>query len=163
MYTEDTTFLAIPGPVEIHPRVYKAMNEHVYGHRTSHFRDIYKDCVDKFQQTINTTRIPQFHAGSGTLGLHAAVTNLINSDDHVLNLVNGKFGERVEKITNRFCENSHTLRVDYGQGISSDMVKQAFEENPDYKLVTVTHNETSTGVLNPLADISKVDFKKDDF
>lgn len=156
MYTEDTTFLAIPGPVEIHPRVYKAMNEHVYGHRTQHFTEIYKDCVNKFQQTINTTRIPQFHAGSGTLGLHAAVTNLISSDDHVLNLVNGKFGERVEKITNRFCENSNTLRVEYGRGISAEMVKQAYEEHPESKLVTITHNETSTGVLNPLAEISKV-------
>lgn len=156
MYSEDTTFLAIPGPVEIHPRVYKAMDQHIYGHRTAHFREIYEDCVNKFQQTINTTRVPQFHAGSGTLGLHAAVTNLISSEDHVLNLVNGKFGERVEKITSRFCENSKTVRVDYGKGISAEMVKQAFEENPDYKLVTITHNETSTGVLNPLSEISKI-------
>jgi aspartate aminotransferase-like enzyme len=156
VYSEDTTFLAIPGPVEIHPRVYKAMNEHVYGHRTAHFRELYGDCVEKFQQTFNTSSIPQFHSGSGTLGLHAAVTNLISSDDHVLNLVNGKFGERVEKITNRFSENAKSINVEYGKGISPDMVKQAFEENPDYKLVTITHNETSTGVLNPLAEISKV-------
>ncbi len=156
MYSEANTFLAIPGPVEIHPRVYKAMNEHIYGHRTSHFREIYKDCVDKFKETINTTSTPQFHAGSGTLGLHAAVTNLVTKEDHVLNLVNGKFGERVEKITNRFTSNSKTIRVDYGLGITSDLVKHAFEENPDISLVTITHNETSTGVLNPLPEISKV-------
>lgn len=161
MYSEDTTFLAIPGPVEIHPRVYKAMNEHIYGHRTPHFRNIYKECVEKFQLTINTSRVPQFHAGSGTLGLHAAITNLVGSDDHVLNLVNGKFGERVEKITNRFSENSKTIKVDYGKGISPDMVKRAFEENPNYSLVTITHNETSTGVLNPLEEISKIVHEND--
>ncbi|MHA2253423.1 MAG: pyridoxal-phosphate-dependent aminotransferase family protein [Candidatus Kariarchaeaceae archaeon] len=156
MYDNDLVFLAIPGPVEIHPKVYEAMNRHVYGHRTQHFRDIYADCVEKFQQTINTDQIVQIHAGSGSLGLHAAVSNLVTKQDHVLNLVNGKFGERVEKISSRFTNNCVTKSVPYGHGISPEMVKEALDNHPDTSLVTITHNETSTGVLNPLEEISKI-------
>lgn len=156
MYKEDRTFLAIPGPVEIHPKVYEAMNRHTYGHRTSHFKEIYKDCMEKFQTTINTKRDIQIHAGSGSFGLHTAISNLVKSSDHVLNIVNGKFGERMEKISARFTTNSHVLRTEYGFGTSPEMVKEALESNPDTSIVTITHNETSTGVLNPLEEISEV-------
>ncbi len=156
MYENDRVFLAIPGPVEIHPSVYAAMNQRLYGHRTKHFRDIYTDCVSKFQKTINTNRIVQFHAGSGSLGLHATISNIATRDMHVLNLVNGKFGERVEKISQIFSNFSKSMKLPYGHGFSPDMVKIALEENPNTELVTITHNETSTGVLNPLEDISKI-------
>ncbi len=155
-YDDYTQFLAIPGPVEMHPKVYEAMNRHLYGHRTDHFREIYVDCVEKFKPTINTKQEVYFLAGSGSLGLHAAITNLVKPGDTVVNLVNGKFGERVEQITARFTENHHTVRVEYGQAIKPEMVKKALEENPDTSLVTITHNETSTGILNPLPEISKV-------
>ena len=156
MYKEDRTFLAIPGPVEIHPKVYEAMNRHTYGHRTSHFKEIYRDSMEKFQTTINTIRDVQIHAGSGSLGLHTAISNLVRSEDHVLNIVNGKFGERMEKITERFTSNSFALQTEYGLGTSPTMVKEALELHPDVSVVTITHNETSTGVLNPLKEISKV-------
>ncbi|MHA2402692.1 MAG: pyridoxal-phosphate-dependent aminotransferase family protein [Candidatus Kariarchaeaceae archaeon] len=156
MYDRDRVFLAIPGPVEIHPKVYAAMNQHVYGHRTQHFRELYQDCVSKFQETINTNRTVQIHAGSGTLGLHAAITNLTSRKDKVLNLVNGKFGERVEQICERFCDDTHTIKVPYGDGINPETVQDALKRHPDTTLVTITHNETSTGVLNPLPEISKI-------
>ena len=130
MYKEDRTFLAIPGPVEIHPKVYEAMNRHTYGHRTSHFKEIYRDSMEKFQTTINTIRDVQIHAGSGSLGLHTAISNLVRSEDHVLNIVNGKFGERMEKITERFTSNSFALRTEYGLGTSPTMVKEALELHP---------------------------------
>ncbi len=156
MYKKERTFLAIPGPVEVHPKVYAAMNQHIYGHRTAHFRELYHDCVEKFQATIETKRDIQFHAGSGTLGLHAGISNLVSPDDHVLNLVNGKFGERVEQITSRFTNNHYTIKTEYGDGINLEDVKIAFENHPDISLVTLTHNETSTGVLNHLEEISKI-------
>ena len=156
MYSSGRAFLAIPGPVEVHPLVYEAMNRRTYGHRTSHFREIYADCVEKFQQTIKTTRIPQFHSGSGSLGLHAAITNLTKPGDIVLNLVNGKFGERVENITSKFVGDSPSVKVPYGQAITPEMVRAKLDTFPDTSLVTITHNETSTGVLNPLHEISKV-------
>lgn len=156
MYSADRTFLAIPGPVEIHPRVYEAMNRHLYGHRTEHFRSIYQDTVNKFAKTINTDTVIQLHAGSGSLGLHTAISNLVSPGDHVLNIVNGKFGERVEMITPKFTDNSFSIKAEYGKGVSAQMVEETLEKNPDVTLVTITHNETSTGVLNPLEEISKV-------
>ncbi len=155
-YDDYTQFLAIPGPVAMHPRVYEAMNRPMYGHRTDHFRKVYVDCVEKFKPTINTEQEVYFLAGSGSLGLHAAITNLVKPGDTVVNLVNGKFGERVEQITSRFTDNHHTVRVDYGKAIKPEMVKESLEQNPDTSLVTITHNETSTGILNPLPEISKV-------
>jgi aspartate aminotransferase-like enzyme len=155
-YSEKTSFLAIPGPVEIHPEVMQAMNNHLYGHRTTHFRDILIDCEEKFKSTINTKNDVYFLAGSGSLGLHAGITNLVSSEDTVLNLVCGKFGERVEEMAKRFAGNNNTISIEYGKGIRSEDVKIALENNPDTSLVTITHNETSTAVLNPLPEISKI-------
>lgn len=155
-YNEDTTFLGIPGPVEVHPRVMQAMNKHLYGHRTNHFREIYTDCVEKFKPTIETKQEVYFLAGSGSLGLHAGITNLVSKEDTVLNLVGGKFGERVEKISKRFAGHQNSVVVEYGQAVKPEQVKEALEKHPDTSLVTLTHNETSTAVLNPLPEISKV-------
>ncbi len=155
-YSELTQFLAIPGPVEIHPKVYEAMNRHLYGHRTDQFRKIYVDCEKKFQPTIQTNQPIYFLAGSGSLGLHAAITNMVAKEDKVINLVNGKFGERVEKISQRFSNYSLVLREEYGRAIKPEKVQELLEKNPDTKLVTITHNETSTAVLNPLPEISKI-------
>lgn len=156
MYDEETIFVGNPGPVLTHPRVYRAMNKPTYGHRTSHFREIYDDAAKKFAQTINTSRDIQFHTGSGSLGLHAGVSNLVSREDTVINCVNGKFGERVEQITEVFAGTSVPVRVDWGKAIRPEMVKEALETHPETKLVTITHNETSTGILNPLPEISKV-------
>jgi len=155
-YSTETTFLGIPGPVEVHPRVMQAMSTHLYGHRTDHFREIIHSSEELFKPTINTKRGVYFLAGSGSLGLHSGISNLVSPGDTVLNLSAGKFGERVIEITKRFTENQVSLMKEYGEAIKAEDVKVALERNPDTSLVTMTHNETSTAVLNPLPEISKV-------
>ncbi len=155
-YTEETTFLGIPGPVEVHPRVMQAMNKHLYGHRTDHFREIISECGELFKPTIQTAQEVYFLAGSGSLGLHAGISNLVDRSDTVLNLSSGKFGERVIEITKRFTDRQVSLTKEYGQAIKPEDVKVALEDNPETTLVTMTHNETSTSVLNPLPEISRI-------
>ena len=160
-YSEEITLLGLPGPVTIHPKVLQAMNFPIYGHRTSHFRSIMKNCIEKFKPTIETIHTPLILAGSGSLGLHAAITNLAGRKEKILCLESGKFGERLTKIAQRFTDNSIIIRKKYGLAIKPSEVEEVLDRHKDVTLVTLTHNETSTAVLNPLPEISKILHKHD--
>ena len=153
-YSEDLTYLMIPGPVEIHPRVYKAMNEHVFGHRTAHFRSILQQVTEGVQQVFGTSNPVAIMAGSGTLGLHVALSNVLRKNDEVLCFVNGKFSERQANIVSAFGIKPIIKEIPYGEPVLPEHVKEALETHPDIALTTVCHNETSTGVLSPLKEIS---------
>ncbi|MEM3443093.1 MAG: alanine--glyoxylate aminotransferase family protein, partial [Candidatus Bathyarchaeia archaeon] len=94
-------------------------------------------------------------AGSGTLALEMAIANLIEPGDKILNVVTGYFGEYFFKISRAHGASPKILEVPWGKPIRPENVKAALKED-DYKAVTVTHVETSTGVANPIREIGEV-------
>jgi len=153
----DTNLLMIPGPVPIHPRVFRVMAKPIFGHRTAHYQKILRETVDMLRTIMKLDAHDVFiFAGSGTLSLHAAMANLVEPGDKVLNCVNGKFSERTSLIAEKFGGKPITLDIDWGQPILPEDVQNALDADPEIKIVTLCHNETSTGVLNPLKEIGKV-------
>ncbi len=158
-YSTDNTLLLLPGPVAIHPRVYAAMNVPIYGHRTDHFRKIYAECVEMIKPVFGTTSADAYLlTGSGSLGLEAGIINFISPNDTVISMSAGKFGERSAKIARVFAKEVIEIKSPYGDPSLPEQLEKAFEET-SATLVTVTHNETSTAVLNPLEDIVRVAHK----
>ncbi|MHA1596151.1 MAG: pyridoxal-phosphate-dependent aminotransferase family protein [Candidatus Asgardarchaeia archaeon] len=155
-YKKELVLLMIPGPVPIHPRVYRAMMRPIYGHRTSEFRGLYDECVNLIKKLLKTDNDVFILAGSGTSVMDAAIANLVSPGDKVLNIINGKFGHRWKEITESYGGISIPLEFEWGKGVDVERVKEILEENPDIKFVTLTHNETSTGVLNPGEEIGRV-------
>ncbi len=153
----DTNLLMIPGPVPVHPRVFRTMSKTIYGHRTENYRDILIETVKMLRSImkLNSHDVYIF-AGSGTLSLHAAMSNIVEPGDQVLSCINGKFSERTSEIAEYFGGNTIPLLRDWGQPILPEDLKNALEENPEVKIVTLCHNETSTGILNPLKEIGAV-------
>lgn len=153
----DTNLLMIPGPVPVHPRVFRAMSKPIFGHRTEEYRKLLKETVDKLK-TIMKIKIQDvfIFAGSGTLSLHAAMANLVEPGDKVLNCINGKFSERTGEIAEKFGGDMIPLTCDWGQPILPEDIKEALNADPEIKIVTLCHNETSTGILNPLKEIGAV-------
>ncbi|GBF23604.1 serine-pyruvate/aspartate aminotransferase related enzyme, partial [Candidatus Gastranaerophilus sp. (ex Termes propinquus)] len=87
--------------------------------------------------------------------MDSALGNLLNRDDKVLSLVVGNFGERWAKIAKSYGAEVDTITVPFGEAISPDVLKARLAQDVgrEIKIVTLTHNETSTGVTNPLKEL----------
>jgi len=153
---EELTWLAIPGPVPVHPRVYRAMSRVLYGHRTEEYQRLYRETVGLLKRLLHTEQDVIIFAGSGTAAMEAAVANLVEPGDKVLNVVNGKFSERWCELTTTFGGRSIRQNYEYGRAADPEAIAEALEKDEDIRIVTICHNETSTGVLNPAEEIGKV-------
>lgn len=151
-------FLMIPGPTPVPDSVLEAIARHPIGHRTAEFSKIVRQATDDLRWLAETKNDPFIITSSGTGAMEAAVANTINPGDHVLSLVCGVFGERWAKIAEAFGAKVERIAAEPGTAINIDAVKERLEKDStkSIKAVTVTHNETSTGVMNDLKAIARV-------
>jgi aspartate aminotransferase-like enzyme len=91
-------------------------------------------------------------AGSG--GLEAAVVNTLSPGDRVLAVSIGSFGDRFAKIAGIYGADVTRLDAEWGYAAAADEVRETLRTVPDARAVLLTHNETSTGVMNPIADLA---------
>jgi aspartate aminotransferase-like enzyme len=125
-------------------------------HRGPEFHQMLSDVTEGLKKVFQTKNDVLLLTGSGTGGLEAAVVNLFSPRDKVLSVTIGVFGDRFTSIAKQFGADVISLKVEWGKAADPDAIKKAIKDNPGIKAVLVTHNETSTGVTNDLAAISKV-------
>src|SRR5690606_19154036 len=150
------TLLMIPGPTRVAQRVLKAMSENIVNHRSALFGKILSETSEMMSDVFRTNNKSYLLTGSGTAAMEAAIANIIEPGDKVLNVVGGKFGQRFSQIVEAFGGESIRIDVEWGKAVNPDEIGYALEENDDIKAVTVVHNETSTGVANPIKEIGKI-------
>jgi aspartate aminotransferase-like enzyme len=150
------TLLMIPGPTRVSSRVLKAMSESIVNHRSAVFGEILIDTNEMMSEVFQTENQSYLITGSGTAAMEAALGNVIEKGDKVLNIVGGKFGERFMQITETHNGIPVELEVEWGNAANPDDVRYILEEEEEIKAVTMVHNETSTGVANPIEEIGKV-------
>ncbi len=153
MDVEDTVFL-LPGPVKMHPRVLRAMGMPAINHRSAAFQEVIAEVRELTRYLFQTSGRVAVLSGSGTAGLDAAVSGLLHRGDRVLCLVNGKFSERFLDLCRVYAKPT-PLEFEWGAPVDPGRVAAALEGG-DFKAVTMCHNETSTGLTNPIQDISAV-------
>lgn len=158
MDVEDTVFL-LPGPVKMHPRVLRAMTMPAINHRSAVFQAVIAEVRELTKYLFQTSGKVAVLSGSGTSGLEAAVSGMLHRDDKVLCLVNGKFSERFLELCGVFAKPT-PLQFEWGTPVDPEKVSAALETG-GYKAVTVCHNETSTGLTNPIREIAAVARKHD--
>ena len=93
---------------------------------------------------------------AGTGGLEAAVVNTLSPGDRVLGVSIGSFGDRFAKIARTYGADVTKIEVEWGQAADPATLRAELERAPGYAAVLLTHNETSTGVMNPIADLAAV-------
>jgi aspartate aminotransferase-like enzyme len=147
--------LMIPGPTNVSPAVLRALSKPTLSHTDSEFVKIFKESLENLRKVFMTSNEVFVICGSGTLALEMAIANIIEPGDKVLNTVAGFFGEYFVKITKAHGGISKVLEVPWGKSIKPEMVKNALKDD-DYKAVTVTHVDTSTGVANPIKEIGEI-------
>ena len=147
---KDKTFLMIPGPTPVPERVLLEIAKHPMGHRSSEFSKILESVYSDLKYVFQTSNDVLVYTSSGTGAMDAALSNLINPGDKVLSLVIGNFGQRWAKIAKALGADVETIEVEPGNAINPIVLKERLDKdiNKEIKIVTLTQNETSTGVTN---------------
>lgn len=144
--------LMIPGPVQVHERILKAMSRQMIGHRGPEFSDIIGFCHENLKPLFGTKKDVMTISGSGTSGMEAAIASF-SKVSKITCIDNGKFGERLGIIAKRYTEVDE-LHFDWGTSIDIEKVKESLEGGSE--AVAFVHNETSAGILNPAQEIAKI-------
>ncbi len=129
------------------------MTAPMIGHRGREFQDLYAEIQPGLQELFGTSQ-PIYLSTSSAWGvMEAAIRNLVRSG--VLNCCCGAFSDKWYDVARRCGKKAEALRSDWGQPIDAGELDARLSSG-QFDTVTVVHNETSTGVLNPLDDIAKV-------
>ena len=148
--------LRIPGPTPCPSDVIQALTKQMINHRGPEFGQIINGVTANLKHLFQTKNDIFLLTGSGTGGLEAVIVNTLSPGDKVLSVSIGVFGERFASIAEEFGAEVIPLRFEWGKPADANAVRQALQAEPQIKAVLVTHNETSTGVTNDLASISRV-------
>lgn len=142
--------LFTPGPVEVSPRTMAAFSRPMIGHRGEAFKKLYRE-IHPGLQTLFGTKQPVFLSTSSAWGvMEASIRNLVNRG--VLCCMCGAFSDKWLDVARRCGKNAETLQVDWGKHIDQKDLDRALESG-NFDTVALIHNETSTGVMNPLPEI----------
>src|SRR6476659_5394624 len=142
--------LFIPGPVEVSPKTWAAFCRPMIGHRREAFRALYRSIHPRLQTLFATTQ-PVFLSTSSAWGMmEAAIRNLVSR--RVLNCMCGAFSDKWLDVARRCGKEAEPLQVEWGKHIDHKTLDQQLATGK-FDTVTLIHNETSTGVMNPLPEI----------
>lgn len=145
------THLFVPGPVDVDPEVLAAQTQPMLPHRSVEFEAIFQRASEKALQLFYTQQRVFITASSGSGLQEAAVRNLAR--ERVLSCVNGAFGKRWHSVALANGKQADLLEVAWNQPVDPQRVAEAVRAKT-YEVVTVVHNETSTGVQNPIPEIA---------
>ncbi len=143
--------LFIPGPTEVSPDILNAQTEWMIGHRMPECAELIGRIEPKLQQVFYTNKRVLIAASSGTGLMEAAVRNTVGKK--ILNTVCGAFSHRWRQIVEGNGIANDVLEVEWGQAITPEMVVERLATG-SFDAVALTHNETSTGVTNPIQEIA---------
>ncbi len=150
------TLLMGPGPSSVPKEIYEALSTYSLGHLDPHFIRIMDDIKVSLQslfQTKNQLTIPM--SGTGSAGMETCFVNLVEPGDKVLILSNGVFGKRMQDLAGRLRAEVDALEFEWGTPVVPEAVEKKLN-SASYDLIAVVHAETSTGVKNPIEEISKL-------
>jgi aspartate aminotransferase-like enzyme len=156
MISKDPLLLMIPGPVSVHQRIYEALARPITGHRTKEFIEVFGETVNLLKKLLDTKNDVFIITGSSTSAMDAAIANLVSPGEKVLNVIQGKFSERWKDITEAYGGIPVVLNVEWGKALREQPLIDMLESDADIKYITICHNETSTGILNPAEKIGQI-------
>jgi len=145
-----------PGPSNVDPRVTMAMAKPLLSHLDPDFLQIMNKIQDLLRHvfgTKNSLTLPV--SGTGMAGMEAAFVNVVEPGDRVLVCVHGYFGERMVEIATRCGANLRTLSATWGEPLDRGEIEKELRTFQP-RVLALVHAETSTGVLQPLEELSQV-------
>jgi len=141
--------LRIPGPTALPPSVREAGGRQMINHRGPEFAAMLGRIQVGMKPYFGTDSDIAIVSSAGTGGLEAAVVNVLSPGDRVLAVSIGAFGDRFAKIAETYGANVDRVNAEWGWAADPDELRERLPA-ADYRAVLLTHNETSTGVMNPI-------------
>lgn len=148
--------LRIPGPTPLPDAVLEVQSRQMIDHRGPEFGEILTRVTANLKTLFQTKNDVLMLTGSGTGAMEASVANLLSPGEKVMVVNIGGFGDRFVSIIKAFGANPVPVNFEWGRAADPEVVRRELKANPDVTTVFVTQNETSTGVTNPLKEISAV-------
>ena len=145
--------LFIPGPITVNKNTADAQTKEMIGHRSSEFRELYKNCKTGLQTVFQTKNPVVISTSSGSGLMQGAIQNTVN--ENVLVCVCGAFGKKWASIAKSCGKNVEILEVNAGKAIPKEELEKAMQ-GKNFEAVCITHNETSTGVQNNLVELAPI-------
>src|SRR5437773_2067291 len=145
-----------PGPSNVAPSVLQAMSRPLVGHLDPAFVRMMEEIKTMLRQVFLTKNEMTFPvSGTGSSGMEFCFVNLIEPGDEVVIGVNGVFGGRMAEVAERCGAKVTKVEAPWGRIIEPQQIAEALKGRKP-KLVGLVHAETSTGVLTPVPEISKL-------
>src|SRR5438046_41466 len=151
--------LHIPGSVEVSEKTFRAFCFAMIGHRGQGFKDLYAKIQPQLQQLLATKQLVYLSTSSAWGVMEGAIRNLVAKK--VLNCMCGAFSDKWLDVSKRCGKPAEPLQVPWGSPIRAADVDQKLATG-QFDALTVIHNETSTGVMSPLAEIAALKKKYPD-
>lgn len=137
--------LLIPGPTPVIDPIYDALSQETWSHTDARFASIYKRAIQRTKEMLKTDGEVFIISGSGTIGMEMALVNTVAPGEKILVISQGFFGDRFIKIGEAFGIDVDVIQSEWGKRVDPTKVEEKLANN-QYKAVTITHADTSTGV-----------------
>jgi alanine-glyoxylate transaminase/serine-glyoxylate transaminase/serine-pyruvate transaminase len=148
--------LMIPGPIEFEPDVLQALGTATTSHVDPNFIEVFGKSLELMREVCRSPKgQPFIVAGTGTLAMDMAAANLIEQGDSVLVISTGYFGKRFRDIVDRYGAKTTVLEAPLGEVVSLEAIENELKTK-QYKALTVTHVDTSTGIMVDPKPIAKL-------
>ena len=151
--------LHIPGPVEVSEKTFKAFCRPMIGHRGQGFKDLYAAIQPQLQQLLYTKQLVYVSTSSAWGVMEGAIRNLVHKK--VLNCMCGAFSDKWFDVSKKCGKEAEALQVPWGSPIRAEQIDAKLATG-QFDALTLIHNETSTGVMSPLAEIAALKAKYPD-
>jgi aspartate aminotransferase-like enzyme len=145
--------LHIPGPVEVSEKTFRAFCSPMIGHRSQAFKDLYASIQPRLQALFFTNQLVYLSTSSAWGVMEGAIRNLVSKN--VLCCMCGAFSDKWLDVAQRCGKAAEGLKVDWGSPVRADQVDAKLATG-QFDALTLIHNETSTGVMSPLAEIAEL-------
>ncbi|NLI92980.1 MAG: alanine--glyoxylate aminotransferase family protein [Peptococcaceae bacterium] len=147
--------LLVPGPTPVVDEIYEALSRETMSHTDLRFAEIFSEALSITKKMFNTDGEVFVIAGSGTLSMEMALVNTVAPGEKILIVSHGYFGDRFIGVCNALGIQAEALAAEWGKQVSPALIEEKLQEG-GYKAVTVTHVDTSTGVMANLDELVPV-------
>ena len=151
--------LHIPGPVEVSAKTYEALCRPMIGHRGQGFKDLYAKIQPQLQTLLSTRQLVYLSTSSAWGVMEGALRNLVTKK--VLNCMNGAFSDKWFDVSKKCGKEAEALQAPWGSPIRAADIDARLATG-QFDALTLIHNETSCGVMSPLAEIAALKAKYPD-
>jgi len=142
------------GPVACYPEVLEEMGHQMVSHRSEEYKKLHVETVELLQRFLETENEVFLFSSTGSGFMEASVRNCVNKK--MLCCICGSFGKRFAEVGASNGKQVETIEMPLGEPVTADLLDQKLFESPDVEAVSITHNETSVGLINPLEKLAEV-------